>query len=361
MLPLHGAHQADNAAAALTAAECFLGGPLDRGGRRRGVRAPCGRPAGSRSSATQPLVLLDGAHNVAGAQRAAGRAGGGVRRRAAHARRRAAAREGAPRDARGARVPTAPTRARVLPAAEPACARSRARSPPPARDLGVDPTGSRASTPSTEAVARALGARRRRRPDVVTGSLYTVGAARAALVTASDPLAPCTGLPPMSDRTLVLCKPDAVERGLVGEIVGRLERRASRSWRWTCASSTPSSPGSTTPSTTASRSSASWSTFITRSPLVAMVVEGGRRHVAGRAHDDGRDQPARGRAGHDPRRPRPRDDREPRARSDGPESADARDRARSSRISDLAADVPILDRLPRQAVAALDQACLATP
>lgn len=27
------------------------------------------------------------------------------------------------------------------------------------------------------------------------------------------------------DRTLVICKPDAVERGLVGEIVGRLERR----------------------------------------------------------------------------------------------------------------------------------------
>ena len=29
----------------------------------------------------------------------------------------------------------------------------------------------------------------------------------------------------MTDRTLFLCKPDAVERGLVGEIVGRLERR----------------------------------------------------------------------------------------------------------------------------------------
>jgi nucleoside-diphosphate kinase len=29
----------------------------------------------------------------------------------------------------------------------------------------------------------------------------------------------------VSDRTLFLCKPDAVERGLVGEIVGRLERR----------------------------------------------------------------------------------------------------------------------------------------
>ena len=27
------------------------------------------------------------------------------------------------------------------------------------------------------------------------------------------------------DRTLVICKPDAVERGLVGEIVGRFERK----------------------------------------------------------------------------------------------------------------------------------------
>jgi nucleoside-diphosphate kinase len=31
-----------------------------------------------------------------------------------------------------------------------------------------------------------------------------------------------------TDRTLVICKPDAVERGLVGEIVGRLERRGLR-------------------------------------------------------------------------------------------------------------------------------------
>lgn len=32
----------------------------------------------------------------------------------------------------------------------------------------------------------------------------------------------------MSTRTLVICKPDAVERGLVGEIVGRLEARGLR-------------------------------------------------------------------------------------------------------------------------------------
>jgi nucleoside-diphosphate kinase len=31
-----------------------------------------------------------------------------------------------------------------------------------------------------------------------------------------------------TDRTLVICKPDAVERGLVGEIVGRLERKGLR-------------------------------------------------------------------------------------------------------------------------------------
>ena len=27
------------------------------------------------------------------------------------------------------------------------------------------------------------------------------------------------------DRTLIICKPDAVERGLVGEIIGRFERK----------------------------------------------------------------------------------------------------------------------------------------
>jgi len=30
------------------------------------------------------------------------------------------------------------------------------------------------------------------------------------------------------DRTLVICKPDAVERGLVGEVIGRLERKGLR-------------------------------------------------------------------------------------------------------------------------------------
>lgn len=33
---------------------------------------------------------------------------------------------------------------------------------------------------------------------------------------------------PAVERTLVICKPDAVERGLVGEIIGRLEHKGLR-------------------------------------------------------------------------------------------------------------------------------------
>jgi nucleoside-diphosphate kinase len=39
----------------------------------------------------------------------------------------------------------------------------------------------------------------------------------------SQPTNPTAGVD--AELTLVICKPDAVERGLVGEIVGRLERR----------------------------------------------------------------------------------------------------------------------------------------
>ena len=51
-LPLHGAHQADNAAIALAAAECFLGRAARRRRRRRARSRACGRPGGSRSSGT---------------------------------------------------------------------------------------------------------------------------------------------------------------------------------------------------------------------------------------------------------------------------------------------------------------------
>ncbi len=65
-LPLHGAHQAENAAIVLTAAECFLGRPLEGAvvaAAFAGVRSP-GR---LEVVGHHPLVLLDGADNVAGA------------------------------------------------------------------------------------------------------------------------------------------------------------------------------------------------------------------------------------------------------------------------------------------------------
>ncbi|HLI74686.1 MAG TPA: Mur ligase family protein [Acidimicrobiales bacterium] len=66
-LPLHGVHQADNAACALAAAEAFFGGPLASEVVEQAlslVRAPGRIEIVERN----PLVVLDGAHNVAGAQ-----------------------------------------------------------------------------------------------------------------------------------------------------------------------------------------------------------------------------------------------------------------------------------------------------
>src|SRR4051794_34392195 len=40
---------------------------------------------------------------------------------------------------------------------------------------------------------------------------------------------PATGtVDAMTNRTFVMCKPDAVERGLIGEIVARIERKGLR-------------------------------------------------------------------------------------------------------------------------------------
>ncbi len=76
------------------------------------------------------------------------------------------------------------------------------------------------------------------------------------------------------DATLVICKPDAVERGLVGEIISRLERRQLR---------IRSLELRLIDVTTAKRHYAEHEgkpffdelvAFITRSPSVVMVVEG---------------------------------------------------------------------------------------
>lgn len=76
------------------------------------------------------------------------------------------------------------------------------------------------------------------------------------------------------DRTLVIIKPDGVERGLIGEIVGRLERKGLR---------VVAAELRTISSDTARRHYAEHEgkpffddlvSFITRSPALLMVVEG---------------------------------------------------------------------------------------
>ncbi|HZD66460.1 MAG TPA: nucleoside-diphosphate kinase [Acidimicrobiales bacterium] len=76
------------------------------------------------------------------------------------------------------------------------------------------------------------------------------------------------------DRTLVICKPDAVERGLVGEIVGRLERKGLH---------LAAAELSLISTELASRHYAEHQgksfyddlvSFLTRSPVLVMVVEG---------------------------------------------------------------------------------------
>lgn len=79
----------------------------------------------------------------------------------------------------------------------------------------------------------------------------------------------------MSDtRTLILCKPDAVERGLVGEIIGRIEAKQL---------TITAMELRTLDAATAEQHYAEHAgkpffgelvTFITRSPLVALIVEG---------------------------------------------------------------------------------------
>ena len=65
-LPLHGAHQGDNAAIALAAVEAFVGRSLDPDVVREGL-ASVGVPGRFEVVGRRPLVVLDGAHNPDGA------------------------------------------------------------------------------------------------------------------------------------------------------------------------------------------------------------------------------------------------------------------------------------------------------
>lgn len=77
-----------------------------------------------------------------------------------------------------------------------------------------------------------------------------------------------------TDRTLVLCKPDCVERGLVGEIVGRLERKGLRVVALELRHLDAAIAEQHYAEHAGKPFFGDLVAFITRSPLVAMVVEG---------------------------------------------------------------------------------------
>jgi dihydrofolate synthase/folylpolyglutamate synthase len=176
-LALHGAHQGDNAAIALAAAEAFVNTPVPRDvvvEAYATVQSP-GRLEVARRG---PLVLLDGAHNVAGAE----------------ALRRALDEEFGDGGARTMivgmnqeRDPHEMLAALGVDQIEGLLIATRASSPraldpsfvaKAAIELGVEEDRVEVTETVTEAVSTALLASPEDGQIVVTGSLYVVGAAR---------------------------------------------------------------------------------------------------------------------------------------------------------------------------------------
>ncbi len=78
----------------------------------------------------------------------------------------------------------------------------------------------------------------------------------------------------MSDRTFVICKPDAVERGLVGEIVGRFEAKGLTLVAAELRTIDPATAQQHYGEHEGKPFFADLVAFITRSPALLMVLEG---------------------------------------------------------------------------------------
>jgi dihydrofolate synthase/folylpolyglutamate synthase len=192
LVPLHGRHQADNAATALVAVEAFLGahqgawGPgtdapasarrdLDPGTVRAGFAAVTS-PGRLEVVSRQPLVLLDGAHNPAGARALAA----ALLEEFVVDRRTVVVACLADKDIRGILQGLAPATGRLVvttnrsPRAAPA---ERLRKEAEALGLHAEVAPDVAS-----AVRQAVDGAAETEAVVVTGSLYTVGEARDLLM-----------------------------------------------------------------------------------------------------------------------------------------------------------------------------------
>jgi len=175
-LPVHGAHQGDNAAIAVAAAEAFFSAPLDHdvvADALAAVRVPGRLEVVGR----QPLCVLDGAHNPAGAQAAAAAINEAFGDLASRVLVVGVLRERDPLEMLAA---LDVSRARLLVACPPPSPRALPASEVAAAGRALGLAVEEAASPA-EAVARALTAARPDELVLVAGSLYVVGAARAAL------------------------------------------------------------------------------------------------------------------------------------------------------------------------------------
>jgi len=179
-LPLHGAHQADNAAIALAAVEAFANAPVPPDVVAAAF-AQVDSPGRLEVVARRPLVLLDGAHNVAGAQALRAALDEEFATDAPRTIVVGLLREKEPHEMLTALgVDDA---ARVI-----ACRPPSPRALDPtlvakaAEELGVPADAIEVVDTVAEAVGAALLSTPEDGQVIVTGSLYTVGAARAVLV-----------------------------------------------------------------------------------------------------------------------------------------------------------------------------------
>jgi dihydrofolate synthase / folylpolyglutamate synthase len=176
LVPLHGRHQADNAAGALVAVEAFLGGRRLEADTIRAGFAAVTSPGRLEVVSRKPLVVLDGAHNPAGARALAA----ALLEEFVVDRRILVVACLADKDLRGILEGLAPATGRLLvttnhsPRAAPA---ERLRKEAEALGL-VAETAPDVAT----AVGRAIDTAAETEAVVVTGSLHTVGEARDLLM-----------------------------------------------------------------------------------------------------------------------------------------------------------------------------------
>jgi dihydrofolate synthase/folylpolyglutamate synthase len=176
LLPLHGRHQADNAASTLAAVETFLGGrQLDEATVRQGF-ASVTSPGRLEVVRRDPLVLLDGAHNPDGARALAA----SLLEEFVVDRRTLVVACLADKDVRGILRALAPATGRLI-----ATANSSPRSATP-EQLGKEAEAvgliAELERDVPTAVRRAIDEAGDSEAVVDTGSIYTVGEARELLM-----------------------------------------------------------------------------------------------------------------------------------------------------------------------------------